>query len=112
MSGVDEYLEALPDPLREIAERVRRVNDAELGEGRMWHGHPVWMIGSTPVSLLKAYTLYVTFGLFQGRSIEDPSGRLEAGSREMSSVRLRSVADVDGPLFASWLRQANALARV
>jgi hypothetical protein len=112
MADVEDYLAALPEPLREIAERVRRVNDAELGEGRMWHGHPVWMIGATPVALIKAYTLYVTFGLFQGRAIDDESGRLEPGSREMASVRLRRVDDVDGPLFASWLRQANALARV
>jgi hypothetical protein len=112
MAEVQEYLEALPEPLREIAERVRRVNDAELGEGRMWHGHPVWLIGSAPVTLIKAYTLYVTFGFFQGQAIDDESGRLEPGSREMASVRLRNVDDFDGPLFAAWLRQANALARV
>jgi hypothetical protein len=112
MAEVQEYLEALPEPLREIAERVRRVNDAELGEGCMWHGHPVWLIGSAPVTLIKAYTLYVTFGFFQGQAIDDESGRLEPGSQGMASVRLRNVDDVDGPLFAAWLRQANALARV
>ena len=56
MVTVDDYIEALPEPHRGTAARARDVIDGELGDGVIWHGHPVWMVGSTPVALLKAYT--------------------------------------------------------
>jgi hypothetical protein len=105
---VDEYIEALPEPLREAAAEARGVIDGELGDGVIWHGHPVWMIGTTPVALLKAYTSYVTFGLFQGQLVADTSGRLVPAARQMASVRLRSAAEVDEALFAGWIREAEA----
>ena len=105
---VSAYIDALPEPLRGAAAEARGVIDAELGEGVIWHGHPVWMVGSTPVALLKAYTAHVTFGLFHGRHVEDPSGRLVPGGREMASVRLRAAADVDDALFTRWIREADA----
>ncbi|MDX6597083.1 MAG: hypothetical protein QOE87_970 [Gaiellales bacterium] len=105
---VDDYIEALPQPLREAAAEARDVIDAELGDGVIWHGHPVWMIGNAPVALLKAYTSFVTFGLFQGQLVEDPSGRLASGSRQMASVRLRAAAEVDEVLFAGWIREAQS----
>lgn len=67
------------------------------------------MIGTTPVAMMKAYPSYVTFGLFRGQKIDDPSGRLESGSREMASVKLRSVDEIDRAVFAAWLAQAQAL---
>lgn len=110
MTDVDEYVEALAGALGVIAARARGVIEAALGEGRVWHGHPVWFAGATPVVLIKAYSSYVTFGLFQGQLIADASGRLEPGAREMASLRLRSVADIDETLFTGWLRQVHARA--
>jgi hypothetical protein len=109
MATVDDYIDALPEPLRGAAERAREVIDGELGDGVIWHGQPVWMITKTPVALLKAYTTYVTFGLFQGQLVADPSGRLAPAARQMATVRLRAAADVDAALFACWLREAVAL---
>ena len=107
---VDDYLATLPDPLRGVAEQLRVIIDAELpaaGGGIVWHGHPVWKIAGSPTCMLKAYSSYVTFGFWQGQSIEDPSGRLESGARTMAHVKLRGVDDVDAELFADWLRQAG-----
>ncbi|MEV6795396.1 DUF1801 domain-containing protein [Streptomyces sp. NPDC051320] len=112
---VDAYLASLDQPLREIAEQAGKVIDAAFDGPRsaMFHGHPVWSMGATPgkqpVALIKAYASYVTFGLWRGQKIDDTSGRLEAGAREMASVKLRSVADIDGPLFSAWIEQAQAL---
>lgn len=111
----DAYLASLDRPLREIAEQARKVIDSAFGgpEGAMWHGHPVWSVGAAPgkqpVALLKAYGSYVTFGLWRGQEIDDASGRLAAGAREMANVRLRSLDDIDEALFGDWLRQASAL---
>jgi hypothetical protein len=110
---VEEYLASLTGPLAEAGEKTRPVIDAVLpGAGAIWHGHPVWSLGATagktPVCLLKAYPSYLTFGLWRGREISDPSGRLDT-RKGMAHVRLRTTADVDAELFTDWLRQARDL---
>lgn len=114
IKDINVYLTGLDAPLREIGQRMRTVIDAALpgATGAMWHGHLVWGLGTPgrqPICLLKAYTSYVTFGLWRGQDITDPSGRLKAGARRMASVRLRSTEDIDETLFTDWLRQALAL---
>lgn len=115
-TSVADYLTALDAPLREVGTKTREIIEAALPEapGALWHGHPVWSLGGapgkSPVCLLKAYGSYVTFGLWQGQGVADPSGRLEAGAREMATVKLRSLDDLDAGLFTDWLRQARALA--
>jgi hypothetical protein len=108
---MDAYLDNLSADLRPIGDRLRVVLDASLSRatGQLWHGHPVWLIGKTPVAGFKAYSSYVTFMIWRGQRVDDPSGRLEAGPREMSSVKVRSVDEVDEALFAGWLKQAEAL---
>ncbi|MEU8259586.1 DUF1801 domain-containing protein [Micromonospora sp. NPDC048999] len=115
MDAVTDYLAGLDAPLREVGEKLRTVIDAALPEAAsaMWHGHPVWGLGDrpgrTPVCLVKAYTSYVTFGLWRGQDVDDASGRLVAGARRMASVKLRAVDEIDPDLFTRWLRQAYNL---
>ncbi|MER5333422.1 DUF1801 domain-containing protein [Micromonospora sp. NPDC002717] len=112
---VTDYLAGLDAPLREIGEKLLPVIEAALpgATGAVWHGHPVWGLGDRPgrrpVCLVKAYAGYVTFGLWRGREITDPSGRLVPGARQMAAVKLRTLADVDPALFTDWLRQAHDL---
>lgn len=111
---VTEYLAGLDEPLREIAAKLRPVIEAALpgATGVVWHGHPVWgrgdRPGRDPVCLVKAYPSYLTFGLWHGQQVDDPSGRLLPGARSMASVKLRSADEVDQALFGDWLRQAYA----
>ncbi|MEU5428931.1 hypothetical protein AB0H73_25535 [Streptomyces olivoreticuli] len=51
----------------------------------------------------------MTFGLWRGQEINDGSGRLEPGARTMAVVKLRTPADLDAELFATWLRLAREL---
>ncbi|MDG4806111.1 DUF1801 domain-containing protein [Micromonospora sp. WMMD1120] len=112
---VDDYLVGLPDPLREIGERLTPIIAAALPEatGAMWHGHPVWGLGDRPgrrpVCLIKAYRSDITFGLWRGQEITDGSGRLRPAARTMAVVKLRAVADIDPAQIAGWLHAAAAL---
>lgn len=111
---VTDYVDSLPENQREITTLLLDViEDALPGTGALWHGHPVWSLGPAPgkqpVCLVKAYPAHVTFGFWRGQEIDDPSGRLEPGSRGMAAVKLRSTDDVDAELFASWLRRAREL---
>jgi hypothetical protein len=76
---VEDYIAALPEPLREVAGASRAVIDAQLEDATSaikW-AHPTWSVGREPVCYLKAASRHVTFGFRRGASIEDPSGRLE-----------------------------------
>ncbi|MFC9910396.1 DUF1801 domain-containing protein [Streptomyces sp. NPDC127197] len=114
-TDVTAYLAGLDDGLREIGEKLVPVIEAALpdGSGAMWHGHPTWSLGDKPgrmpVCLLKAYRSYITFGLWRGQEVLDSSGRLDPGSRQMASVKLSTVDDVDAALFTDWIRRAVAL---
>jgi hypothetical protein len=110
---VDDYLTALPPAQAEIVAAVRAIVDRELsgaGCAVLW-GHPTWSIGHDPVCYVRATAEAVLFGFWNGGTLDDPSGRMEAHGSIMGHATLRDPADVDEPLFASWLRQARELAR-
>ncbi|MER8183802.1 DUF1801 domain-containing protein [Kitasatospora sp. NPDC094015] len=109
-----DYLAALPEAQRELADRLLPLVEAALpGAGVLWHGHPVWSLGATPgqapVCYLKAYAGHLTFGFWRGQEIPDPSGRLTPGTRAMAAVKLRTATDLDPRLFTTWLESARAL---
>ena len=108
---VDEYIDALPEALRDVAARAREMIDANLEGASLairW-AHPTWSVGRQPVCYLKAASRHVTFGFWRGAAIADPSGRLVSSGQTMAHVKLRRVDDVDPSLFADWLAQARAL---
>lgn len=112
MATIDEYVHELDPTLSEVATVLADSLTAGLpgAEGVVWHGHPVWMDGKTPVAGFKAAATWVTLLLWQGRRIDDPSGRLAAtGSAQMASARFASVDDVDPAQLRGWLAQAAAL---
>ena len=108
---VDEYIAAIPEPLREVAARAREVVDSELdgATSAIKWSHPTWRIGKAPICYLKTASRHVTFGFWRGASIDDPSGRLETSGEVMAHTKLRAPEDVDRALFADWLRQAREL---
>ena len=108
---IDEYIGALPEPLRSVASDARRVIDANLkgADSAIRWAHPTWSLGKTPVCYLKAASKHITFGFWHGTSIEDRSGRLESSGEVMAHVKLRSEGDIDRKLFADWLRQAREI---
>ena len=108
---VDEYIEAMPAPLREAAQRTREIVDKNLkgAESAIKWSHPTWTLRKKPVCYLKAASKHVTFGFWHGASIDDPSGRLETSGEVMAHTKLRAPEDVDAKLFANWLRQAREI---
>ncbi|WP_027345752.1 DUF1801 domain-containing protein [Hamadaea tsunoensis] len=114
-STIDEYAAAQPEDLRAVTEKMIYLIDGALpGTGALWQGHPVWSLGAAPgkqpVCLIKAYASYVTFGLWRGRELDDPDGRIDAKGG-MAHVKLRGPDDIDAALFTRWLTQAAALER-
>jgi hypothetical protein len=110
---IDDYVAALPSPLRETAADVRALVDRHLDGARSavrW-GHPTWSVGGDPVCYLRATDDAVLFGFWNGGRLRDPSGRMEAHGSIMGHATLRERDDVDEGLFAAWLREAREMAR-
>jgi hypothetical protein len=108
---VREYIAALPEPLRTIADTAREATDRALPEATnaiRW-AHPTWSISKVPVCYLKAASQHITLGFWKGASLDDPSGRLQTSGQVMAHVKLRTLDDVDEALITDWVRQAARL---
>jgi hypothetical protein len=110
---IDEYFASVPPALRDAAAAIRRIVDRCLEDATsavLW-GHPTWSVGGDPVCYLRAAEDELLFGFWNGGSLPDPSGRMQAHGSIMGHATVRSAADVDEELFSGWLREARALAR-
>lgn len=109
MPDLHEFIASLDNPQREISERLQTLLDAGLDSaaGQVWHGHPVWLDGKTPVAGFKPYPKYVTFMIWNASPIEDSSDSLVAGPR-MATIKYSSVEEIDDARVSDWLRQSQA----
>lgn len=103
--SIDDYISG--HACQPVQRALRELLDANVPQatGRVYHGHPIWLVDKTMVAGFKAYTSSVTFMLWQGQDVDDPTGRLQLGARGMASVKLSDETDVDVIAFASWLKQ-------
>lgn len=109
---IEDYVASVSADLIPLGEQLTTLLDEALpaAEGVIWHGHPVWMLGRSPVAAYKAYASHLTFMIWNGQLLTDRSGRLEAaGSSAMANLKLHTVDDIDTDLFINWLNQATKL---
>lgn len=114
MATIDDYIAGLEAPNNIIAEALRAHLDTGLPDAvsQVWHGHPVWMIGNTPIAGFKAYPKYVTLMLWRGQSINDDTETLApSGSGDMATLKIADTDGFDGEALDDWLRQARELAQ-
>ncbi|WP_353115933.1 DUF1801 domain-containing protein [Microbacterium sp.] len=109
MTTIDQYTASLPEPFRAVAAALRGAIDEALpdADSRIYHSHPVWLIGGAPAAGFKAYARYVTFMIWNGAPIDDPSGELQSGAR-MSTVKYAELSGLDTGRIVDWLRQSVA----
>jgi hypothetical protein len=106
--SIDEYIAALPDDQAAVATALRTRIDAGLpdAEGRMWHGHPVWLRGNDPVAGFKAFPRWVTLLLWHGTEVTEQTGPLTAsGDGTRWSLKIAGPDDLDEPAVDGWLAQ-------
>lgn len=110
MTSVDAYVASAPAPLAPVVAVLREMLCAELASaGTIRRGHPAWSVNGAPVAGFRVTAASVVLAFWRGAEIDDPSGRLVVAANGTASVRMRRVSDIDGALFAEWLRQADGL---
>jgi len=68
-----------------------------------------YVAADAPVVAIGVFPTYVHLFFFRGRDLDDDSGLLEGGGKEMRSIRLRAPADAERPAVKRIVRQAFKL---
>ena len=84
--SVSEHLSRVPRAVRTIVQAARRM-----------------------VAAIGTYPRYATLFFFRGRELDDGSGLLEGGGKELRFIRLRSPADAGRPPVKRLVRKAFTL---
>ncbi|GIG22119.1 hypothetical protein Cch01nite_28430 [Cellulomonas chitinilytica] len=106
--SIDEYVAALPADQAAVATALRSRIDAGLpdAEGRMWHGHPVWLRGDDPVAGFKAFPRWVTLLLWHGSEVTEATDALTASADGTRwSLKITAPDEVDESALDGWLTQ-------
>jgi len=70
-----------------------------------------YTVGGANVAGIGVYLTYATLFFYRGRELDDGSGLLEGGGKEMRFIRLRTPADVERPAVKRLLRKGFQLGR-
>lgn len=110
MTTIDDYIATQPETVRPVCIELVAAFDTTLirAAGTIWHGHPVWMIGKTPVAGFKAASKFVNVMIWRGQDIDAPD-LTPSGSFRMANTKITSTDSLDTKQISSWLRAAEAL---
>ena len=90
------------------ATEVAYQSDPPRSKSAMWKLVRYGVAGEYVVAL-GAFPTYATLFFYRGRELDDGSGLLEGGGKDLRFVRLRSPADVERRDITRVLRRAFAL---
>lgn len=97
VTSVDEYVDLLSNPQKDVAVRLRgivRTHFPQLREDVKWHV-PVYSIGTTPIVSIEGFKAHVNLKFFKGAELDDRAGLLEGTGKGVRHVKFRSTEDVD-----------------
>jgi hypothetical protein len=112
-SHVDAYVRAKNPKLQPVAAGLRAlVKKAApaLKEGVNPWGLPIFDAGG-PFGYFMIGKSHVTFGLYEGTSLEDPEKLLEGTGKNLRHVKLRRMEDLNRPGFRKLVNSAIRLTR-
>jgi hypothetical protein len=97
VASVDEYIDLLVTPPKDIAVQLRaivRTHYPHLREDIKWHV-PVYSLGKTPVVSIEGFKAHVNLKFFKGARLQDREGLLEGTGKGVRHIKFRSTQDVD-----------------
>ncbi len=111
MPTIDEYNEGLDEIQRPIAAKLAAMLDAGLygAEGKVYHGHPVWLVDGQPVAGYKAFPRWVTLMFWRGQEFQSRGALEPMGSSAMAGIKLAERAELNALPVDEWLREASGL---
>ena len=114
VASVDEYIDLLVTPPKDIAVQLRaivRTHYPHLREDIKWHV-PVYSLGKTPVVSIEGFKAHMNLTFFKGARLQDREGLLDGTGKGVRHIKFRSTQVVDegkiGGLIDEALEQAIA----
>lgn len=122
--SVDEQLKKVPATVRPMLEAARRLvkatapdatetaygSKAPQSPSTMWKLARYALRGQNVVGI-GTFTKHSTLFFYQGRELDDGSGLLQGGGKEMRFITLNSAADAERPEVKGAVSRAFKLAR-
>ena len=108
--SIDAYNASQADGDRAICDVLRRAIDHHLpmGEGKIWHAHPVWFLAGNPTVGYSKLKGCIRLLFWSGQSFSAP-GLAPEGTFKAAEARYRSVDDVDTDQLALWLAESRTV---
>ncbi|MEO8610348.1 MAG: DUF1801 domain-containing protein [Chloroflexota bacterium] len=106
---VTEYIEAVKLPWQaEICTQLREIILKAIPdvEERIQYGKPHFLKKGKYAAVVGTAKGWVSFTIFNAKSVEGPEGLFEAGDPERKTVKIREGQAVDYTLFGKLLAQA------
>ena len=108
VASVDEYIDLLSTPPKDIAAQLRgiiRTHYPQLREDIKWHV-PVYSLGTTPIVSIEGFKAHVNLKFFRGAELRDRGKILEGTGKGVRHVKFRSTEDVDEGKIRELIDQA------
>jgi hypothetical protein len=120
--SVAEHLKKVPAAVRPTIQAARRVVKAAAPAATeiSYRSQPprskstMWKliryeVDGVEVAGIGTFSTYASLYFYRGRELDDGSGLLEGGGKDMRFVRLRSPADAEAPAIKQLVRRAFRL---
>ena len=122
--SVTDHLKSIAPAVRPIVQAARRTVKAAApsADEITYQSHPprsnraMWKlvryaVGGANVVGIGTFASYSTLFFYRGRELDDRSGLLEGGGKEMRFIRLRVPTDAERPAVKRLVRKAFKLVR-
>lgn len=107
---VEEYIESLSSPQREIARNIRKIikeTFPAIKENFKWNQPSYDYNGS--ICYIAAFEDHVDVGFFRGAHMDDPNHILKGTGKQLRHLKVRKLEDINKVVIKEFVKEAVKL---
>jgi len=108
---LEEFLEGNSEEIKNLFYEFRSFifkTDKKFTESFKWNS-PCYFIGDKIIHYLSPNKKHLTFGFWEGGSMEDPDGLLEGTGKKMRHVKILGMEDVKNKKLLKLMKEAKEI---
>ncbi len=108
---IDAYGKQMSTSDRAISKLLKETIDKHLtkGEGKIWHGHPVWFLDGNPIVGYSRQKAGIRLMFWSGASFEDAALKPGTGKFKDASVFYNDIKEVNTKDLKRWLKKSEEI---
>ena len=109
--SIHSYHHQLEENDRLICERLAEIIQKNLnnGEGKTWHGHPVWFIEGNPIAGYSKQKAGIRLMFWSGADFNDEDLNIRGDKFKDASIFYNALDKIDQKQIKKWLQKAEAI---